>query len=394
MLLTLLGMIIGAGTIVLLASLLHGGREALLRSSQGANESDLIDVRAEEPPTSELRKTRRQLAQADEELLRDSPLLAGAQVASKGWKDSRAYFHGEGKNVSVDADSPAALALYRLGLERGRFIDDEDMAARRRVCVVGYEMWTKLLESADDLSDVRLVIAGEEWSVVGALKDKPMLGSAGSDTWIWNRRVVVPRTTFDAIYNQSHEAVHVFVRLMGSETLGERIDALKTVVRSTVLRRHLGVHDFQLTNDNKERQQEKLIMGIIQMMLLGTGMLAMLVGGINIMNIMLVTVTERTREIGIRRALGATPQTILVQFLLEAGLLGLTGGLLGVLGGIGCAVLSTMLLNQVVGEWKLHIESWSIITGLGLALATGVLFGLFPAWKAAKLKPVDALRFE
>ena len=391
--LTLLGMMIGSATLVLLASLLRGGREALLRTSQAASESDLIDVEADEPPTAELLKTRRELSERDAELLSSSPLLAGTRAASKGWKDSRAYFRGRGKNVSVDADTPAALSLYRLGLVRGRFIDEGDMTARRRVCVVGYEVWRELLDSADDLSDMRLTVAGEEWAVVGALQDKPMLGNT-TDTWIWNRRVVVPQTTFDAVYNPSHEAVHVFVRLMGSESLAERLDALKLVVRSTILRSHLGVHNFKLRNDDKERQQTNLILGIVQVLLLGTGLLAILVGGINIMNIMLVTVTERTREIGIRRAIGATPGEILTQFLLEAAVLGLAGGVIGVLGGIGCAALSTLALRATLGAWTLHIEPWSIALGVGLALCTGVAFGLFPAWQAAKLDPVEALRFE
>jgi putative ABC transport system permease protein len=109
---------------------------------------------------------------------------------------------------------------------------------------------------------------------------------------------------------------------------------------------------------------------------------------------MLVTVTERTREIGVRRAVGATPQDILWQFLLEAAFLALVGGVAGILGGIGVAALSAFGLSQLVGDWKLHIEPWSFGLGLALALGTGLVFGLLPAWRASKLKPVDALRYE
>ena len=170
-------------------------------------------------------------------------------------------------------------------------------------------------------------MSGEEWTVVGALKDKPMIGNT-SGSWTWNRRTIVPQSTFDAIYNQTHEATHVFIRLQGSETLAARLDAVKSLVSSAVLRRHYGVHNFKVANDDRERQQEHLILGIIEALLLSTGMLALFVGGINIMNIMLVTVTERTREIGVRRAVGATPGAILVQFLLEATLIALVGGLI------------------------------------------------------------------
>ncbi len=392
-LLTLLGMMIGTGTIVLLASLLRGGREALMRSNQQASESDLVEVKRDEPPTSELRKTRRDLSEIDAEVLRDSPLLGGARVVSHGWKDVRAYFHHTNKDVSINATTPTGLSLYRLGLQRGRFLNEDDLAERRRVCVVGYEVWQELLESADDLANVRIQIKGEQWGVVGALKDKPMIGNT-SGTWIWNRRVLVPQTTFDALYNPAHTATRLFVRLSGSESLIERIGAVKKLVSSTLLRRHYGVHNFSLANDSQQRQQSELILSIIQLLLLGTGLLSLFVGGINIMNIMLVTVTERTREIGIRRAIGAPPRAIMVQFLLESGFIALLGGVLGIFGGIVCAAASTFALSKVVGEWNLHIEPWSIALGLGLSLVTGVIFGLFPAWRAARLDPVEALRYE
>src|SRR5262249_52285178 len=137
-----------------------------------------------------------------------------------------------------------------------------------------------------------------------------------------------------------------------------------------------------------------LIFSIIKMLLLATGLLSLFVGGINIMNIMLVTVTERTREIGVRRAVGATPGAILGQFLLEASFIALTGGVIGVLGGMMFSWLIAVVLTQAIGQWNLHIEPWSIALGLGLSLFTGIAFGMMPAIRASRLDPVEALRYE
>jgi putative ABC transport system permease protein len=204
----------------------------------------------------------------------------------------------------------------------------------------------------------------------------------------------VPHTTFDAMFSPKHDAGRVFVRLGAQGALAQRVRAIESVVRGTLLRRHLGVENFKIEGEDGEANQERLILTIIKMLLLGTGLLSLFVGGINIMNIMLVTVTERTREIGVRRAVGATPGAILMQFLLEAAFIATTGGVIGVLGGMFLSWLSALALSSALGEWKLHIETWSIVLGLGLSLLTGIVFGLFPAWRAARLDPVEALRYE
>jgi putative ABC transport system permease protein len=139
---------------------------------------------------------------------------------------------------------------------------------------------------------------------------------------------------------------------------------------------------------------DRLILPIIEMLLLGTGLLSLFVGGINIMNIMLVTVTERTREIGVRRAVGAPPSAILIQFLLEASFIALVGGVIGVLGGVAMTGAASLALARLLGAWKMHVEPWSIALGLSLSLAVGVAFGLVPALRAARLDPVEALRYE
>jgi putative ABC transport system permease protein len=391
--LTLIGIMIGAGSIVLLASLLTGGEEALVASDQDASDANLVRVQPDDPSTKQRNKTRRDLSESDADLLDGSPLLANAQTTTERRRFTRAYFGKEKKDINLVAGAPIALGLYRLELAQGRFVNDEDLREARRVCVVGINVWRDLLGSPASLDGVNLRIDNAEWSVVGVLKNKPGLGG-GNGPWMWNGKVLVPRTTYDAVYYNQHRVDEVFVRVGGAGPLESRLSAGRGAVESTFLRHHYGVHNFKIDRWAKEAQQQRLIMGIIKVLLLGTGLLSLLVGGINIMNIMLVTVTERTREIGIRRAVGANPRSVMMQFLLEAALIALVGGVIGVLGGVGLAWLSALALTKAIGQWALHIEAWSIVLGLSLSMATGVVFGLFPAWRAARLDPVEALRYE
>jgi putative ABC transport system permease protein len=164
-------------------------------------------------------------------------------------------------------------------------------------------------------------------------------------------------------------------------------------VQRVLLSRHLGVTNFELEKD-ESGGKEKLILTVIQVLLLGTGVLAVLASGINIMNVMLVTVSERTREIGLRRALGASQRSILGQFLIEATALSVVGALAGIIAGVAMAWATAVLARNAIGSWDFAIPSWSLLLGLALALLTGLGFGLLPAWRAANVAPIDALRSE
>jgi putative ABC transport system permease protein len=393
--LTLLGIMIGAGSIVLLVSLLKGGEEALVKTEQHASDSDIVEVDADEAPAKDARKTRKELGIADNDALEDSPLLPGASVTSEKTRWTKALYGKKRKRVSLVGAEPIALKLYRLGIERGRFINDDDVKARARVCVVGINVYEQLLEKPESLDGMKVTVDGARWEVVGVLKNKPPLGGGGDGPWMWNNKILVPQATFDSVYNNQHLVDQIFVRVGESDQpMASRLAFARKVIQSTLIRRHYGVSNFKIDRWAEEAKQEEMIMSIIKVLLLGTGLLSLFVGGINIMNIMLVTVRERTREIGVRRAVGASPGAILGQFLLEAALIAMLGGIIGVVGGMLLAWLAALGLTAAIGEWNLHIEAWSIALGIGLSVMTGIAFGMLPAMRAAKLDPVEALRYE
>ncbi len=393
--LTLLGIMIGAGSIVLLASLLTGGQEALTAANQGATDADLVRVDPDEPATKDLQKTRRELDQGDAETLGESPILPSVQVTSERGRWTKAIRGKQKKQISLVATAPIALSLYKLEVGRGRFLSEDDLRERRRVAVVGINVWNELLQHPDSFADASVTVDNVEWSVVGVLKNKASMGPSTQGPWLWNNKILVPRTTYDATFYNQHQVDRVFVRIGGGlGPLEARLAEGRDAIESTLMRRHYGVQNFKVDRRAKDKAQEQLIFEVIKILLLGTGLLSLFVGGINIMNIMLVTVRERTREIGVRRAIGANPTSIMVQFLLESGLIALAGGIIGVLGGLGLAWATAALLTKMLGSWNLHVEAWSIALGLGLSVSTGIIFGIFPAWRAAKLDPVEALRYE
>lgn len=389
--LTLLGVIIGSASIVMLAGLLKGGEEALVKLNQGVHGSDLIRVGREEPPDKDLSRPTRELSRFDEAALASSRALSGSEVVSESSREVQGVWAGRQKRLRLTGVSERAPPLFRLAAGRGRLLTSEDVAERRRVCVLGFEVWEELFEREEDLSKLRLSADGATWVVVGVLAHKPTL-EKGDGTWMWDRRVMVPQTSFDAAYDPSHRVKSIIVRSPGASRAG--LTALGSLVEGTLLRRHLGVKNFKLQGQQEGRGEEEMILFIVKALLLCTGLLSLVVGGINIMNIMLVSVSERTREIGLRRAVGATPGAILGQFLAEACTLSGVGGALGVGGGIAVSWLLALALSQAFGGWQFHVEGWSVLLALGLALLTGIGFGLMPAWRASRLLPVDALRAE
>ena len=401
--LTLLGTVIGAASIVLLAGLLRSGEEMLTNSAQQASESDLVTVSRDLPPFDKLPKTHHELNRGDELNVEGTQLFEGARVTSESSRELLAEpvtnsglgdRHEKDFRVRLVSSAPEALSLYRLEIKLGRGLSQEDLAQRSRVCVIGWAVWRRLFGEETPLTDQRLRVEGHEWVIVGVLKSKPLLMGGDNDgTWMWNRKVLVPQTTYDAMFQPDHGVARMYVRFRQSPKLVKQAARVEALLREVLLRTH-NVENFTVKAQNSSEGQEKLILSIIKGLLLSTALLSLFVGGINIMNIMLVTVTERTREIGLRRALGATPRAITLQFLLEAVFIAGVGGAVGIVSGVGLTWVLSTVLSKSSGSFAFHIETWAVTLGFGLSLGTGVVFGLFPALRASRMDPVEALRFE
>jgi putative ABC transport system permease protein len=388
--LTLLGIVIGSGSIVLLASLIVGGRTLLIDQSQGITDADVVIVEKNQAPPDKQDKTQRPLSRLDQAELENSNSLDGAMVASEGSHWEMIHVDGQERWINVVSASEQTLKLYRLSIDAGRMLDATDREKGNRVCVIGHNLYKDLFDTKPITSGgLHLKVGDELFEVVGALAMKPSMGNKNGG-WNWDNKVLLPETTFDATYGSDHSVSRIYVRT--SANAQTRATARSTVM-SVLLRRHLGILNFKLRED-ESGSNEELILMTIQVLLLGTGLLALLASGINIMNVMLVTVAERRKEIGLRRAIGATPRSILVQFLLEAAALSFVGGGLGVASGAGLAWLVALGARASLGRWNFALPAWSMALGLALAVVTGVVFGIAPAWRAAKVSPIDALRGE
>lgn len=390
-LLALLGIVLGTSSLVLLVALLDGGQGALIAADQEANESDVVIVRAKDVPGPQQLRTRRELSRADARELSASRALGAAQISSERGKGTVARIAGKEKRVTLASAQLQTSDIYRLHVARGRFIDAADLEGRSHVCVIGHEVAAALFAGADPLG-AGLRIEGDVWRVIGVLENKPMLGSTDS-TAIWNRKVLVPETTYDATHNPQRAADKLLVRPERPGPSLVPMDDLRRLVGAMLERRHFGVQNYDLA-PNAEAQQAELILAILRVLLFGATAISLFVSGINVMNVMLVSVSERTVEIGIRRAVGAPPRAIGSQFAFEALLLTGAGGVFGVSLGAALAALAAFVLRRALGSWELILQPWAMLGGVAVSLFIGLAFGTYPARRAARLDIVRALRNE
>jgi putative ABC transport system permease protein len=319
---------------------------------------------------------------SDYAFLRERVTLA--EFMDAGWSTRAQVRYGRLniKSVPVLGRTENYVMLGRQDLKDGRHLSSHEVEGREHVAVIGFDVADRLYASLDPIGK-EIGIAGLPFRIIGVLAQKPR--GIGADS---NMSITIPVTTFGKIFG-GHQSLSISIKPIALNQASECVDQTRMVLRSL---RHLKPKqddNFGIITQESLLDLWKKISSTIFTVLVGIVSISLVVSGIIIMNIMLMSVTERTWEIGIRKALGATRRNILWQFLVEATTLSMTGGLLGIIAGFIIAATIAYL-----SPLPYAIKIWSIMVGLTVTFAVGIFFGAYPAAKAAKLDPIEALRYE
>jgi putative ABC transport system permease protein len=393
-LLTALGIVFGVGSVIGMLAIGAGAREESLRFiEQLGVRNVLIDTRPTMSQDEFLQRRRSSQGLND----RDVRVLR-ANIDAIEAVSPRKILHPAGVLPMPSKDLPELFGvappyalIHSLHLAEGRFFDEGDNAASAPVCVLGETAKVSILGYGPAAG--RFVKVNENWlEVVGVLKEQLMAGSqnTGASMQDLNNIIFIPLNTFqyrfwDPMSQIRDDLDGVEIRLRADADSIETAKIVTAVLNSM----HHGVQDFTVTIPAALLAQQKRTQTIFTYVMVAIAAISLLVGGIGIMNIVLATVLERTREIGIRRAVGARRFDIVRQFLTESVLISVGGGLLG----IGCGYFLAWLIARTA-EWKTIVTTPSVVIAFGVSFAVGVIFGIYPAMKASRINPIDALRYE
>jgi putative ABC transport system permease protein len=326
---------------------------------------------------------RKILRMDDYEAIRDNCATC-SEVGAGLQKSTHVVYSGHSSdNTGIRGYTWTMLALTNVNIAIGRGFTPADDEHGTHAAIVGYDIVDNLLGEGDPIGK-EIRVDGIPYTIVGVGERQGKTLGQSQDNW-----VSVPISTYQQIYGYN-DSVDIYARVAGgTQAMARAEDDVRVLMRA---RRHDGPgtpDDFEIETNDTFLDIANQLLGLFAWVVLGLASISLVVGGVVIMNIMLVSVTERTREIGVRKALGAKRRDVLMQFLIESGLMAVTGGAIGVL----CGILVGKLITVVIG-FPTSVPLWAIFLGLILAGSVGVFFGVYPASQAAKLDPVVALRAE
>ncbi|HET7113087.1 MAG TPA: ABC transporter permease [Pyrinomonadaceae bacterium] len=394
--LTVLGIVIGVMTAICIASLLTGMRQNIVAMIEDYGTNNIYAFHLSTGPrTTEDRseRTRKPLTIDDVEAIKNQ----APSVEDVAWVAPNVGYNGgpfddnityQGRNYrwgNTQGVSPNHANLTNVSLREGRYITELDDQQRANVMVIGVNAAEALFQGMTNIPGTKVRMGGYNFEVIGVL-EKRKAGFFGENEE--DNAVYIPFRTAQKVA-PARGYLLMIIRARSGQVMGALTES------EEILRRRRGVkfgepNNFDIKNADKFIEQFDSITAMIGLVAIAISCLGLLVGGIGVMNIMLVSVTERTREIGVRKAIGARRRDIVRQFLFEAMMLTFLGGVLGVILATGLSKLFMLLIPSLPAT----IPMWAVITGLTVSIGVGLIFGVWPARKASRLDPIECLRYE
>jgi putative ABC transport system permease protein len=394
--LTILGIVIGITTVITVSAFINGLNDNVLAGIRELGSDTIICYRfpwasLSRPPSEWFNRKELLPEWADD--MEKLPHVSAASPSMRifmpqfgsGTADVRRGAY-RAKNVILQGNSPSIERIFDMKIQYGRQFDETDTEHRTPVVMLGYDTTRILFPDPSQSVGREVTINGQLFTVIGTMEKRKQGISGGSNPE--DNIAVMPVTTLRKLYPNKKDYV-IFAKAADPKNVGEAVEEIRDLLRR---KRRLASNkpdDFALFTSDYFLDLWNKISGLIFILMFAVASVGLVVGGIGVMNIMLVSVTERTREIGVRKAIGAKRSNILAQFLIEAVTLSAVGGVIGVLFGSGLALLLRYGLTVPA-----TLSFFWIITALVMCAMIGIVFGVYPAWKAARLDPVEALRYE
>jgi putative ABC transport system permease protein len=384
-LLTMLGIVIGVAAVITMVALGSGARKSVQDQIQRLG-TNLLSVY---PGQSFMRGVasdqRVSLTMDDAQTLQQAARVI-THVVPEMSSNRQVKLGNTNINVSIVGTTPNYVEVNNYQLDAGRMYTAGDDDGRRRVAVVGGGVPTQLGVNGQAMIGQTISIGGIPFEVVGLLRSKGTTGGGWDNP---DERILIPLSTARYRVFGNDRLRSITVQVGQADSVNIAMLEIESALRTAHGIRPGEDNDFQIRNRSEFLATFEETTRTFTFLLAGIAAVSLLVGGIGIMNIMLVSVTERTREIGVRKALGATRRSILLQFIVEALVLCLLGGLIGILLGSGGAIALSRLAN-----WNTLISPGAVLLAIGFSVGVGLFFGIWPAQRAARLDPIQALRYE